>query len=321
MKYQCSVCKHSGLKLWRPGGVASEWDRLKCAACLVPNAYLNERGQIWDETVGWNDRLSDDASGDTWFPACPCFELDLGFGFWGYTSVPKSAVDKWKALPTYLTKISLDEYKNLRLNSYEHMAIIHRLTDEAAIYDARNSIKNAAELANRLEARYGGPEVCYFEDLSHNFLKENEKLESGLKYHKSNSEIADKNLDAAMACIRNIASAVGDDSEKSKQWGEPFAKTANRALAAIVVLQNKLAELAQVKTHLEDQINSKVCCCPHLAPCNHHKAYGDWRSSEARKEVFAKIRQAYYDGQKTDIDKFDRYLNSAIEKVEAEYLK
>lgn len=228
MKYQCSACSHEGLKLWRcydnGHGLV-----LRCAACLDPNVHVDESGRYWNETCGWTDQLG------TWFPACPS-EKDW---FWGYTSVPEGAMKVWKALPTYLTKIGLEEYKAIRANSYDRLAMRHRLTDEAAIYSARICIANtprpaspptdtseacvmwAEELANRLENGHG------------------EAFESGRSFGKSDMNQV---VDSAVKYVRDLAALLDEKDAKAKQWGEPLDMTASRATKAIQALLSEKAE-------------------------------------------------------------------------------
>lgn len=288
MKYQCSVCKHEGLKLWRP------WNNgdvvLKCASCLNSRIFADEFGRVWDN-YGWNDQITSEL-GVSWGPACPCDEPELGGGFWGYTSVPESAVKRWKALPTYLTKIGLEEYKEMRANSYDRLAMRHRLTDEAAIYAARICLANtprpasppahtvegcvawAEELANRLEAGHGdGPEeLGYFKDLSSNLLKENARLlgswggsnkeierqKSIIRSQKDRIDELHVETVSAAKHVRDFAALLDEKDAKAKQWGEPLDMTASRVTKAIQALQNEVANSRETAKEWYNQYNRLI---------------------------------------------------------------
>ena len=91
--YRCGKCKAEGLKLWRGihGCNDKEGNGLLCAACLAPKTKVGDDGKADCDDFGMR---TDQIAG--WLPAVPTDDT-----FWGYSSVPTSDVNWWKALPTY----------------------------------------------------------------------------------------------------------------------------------------------------------------------------------------------------------------------------
>lgn len=93
--YACGKCAIRGVKLWRlPHRALSSKHgcHLLCAVCLVPGKVVDSAGRLRSEDQEWQG--TDQVDG--WLPAVPSDDT-----FWGYSSVPQSEVDWWKALPTY----------------------------------------------------------------------------------------------------------------------------------------------------------------------------------------------------------------------------
>ena len=100
MKYQCSNCKGSSRRLWRP--YQTVLDRvvagLLCGPCAL--ADQGESGPI--NAVGKRPTAHGETDQIGWFvPAVPTEhltdgELPKGASFWGYTSVPEEAAIWWR---------------------------------------------------------------------------------------------------------------------------------------------------------------------------------------------------------------------------------
>jgi hypothetical protein len=89
--YKCSKCGARGCKLWRQYQTIASAVDLLCAPCA-------EADQRPSNEPGWRSPFDKD-EGDQigWLvPACP---TDDGKTFWGYTSVPPEACNKWNGLP------------------------------------------------------------------------------------------------------------------------------------------------------------------------------------------------------------------------------
>lgn len=82
--YECSECKASGVKLWRPSCLFNI--TLHCAGCL--GHPVDKDGKVPSR---WG--MTDQVAGLV--PAVPC-----DVGYWGYTSVPPDQVAWWRALPS-----------------------------------------------------------------------------------------------------------------------------------------------------------------------------------------------------------------------------
>lgn len=91
VKYHCSKCKVSGVKLWRQYQTFADHIELECAKCASPDKHVDEAGTVEYEHGGRTDQI-----GSWMVPAIP-----VGDTYWGYTSVPSQDVEWWKALPTY----------------------------------------------------------------------------------------------------------------------------------------------------------------------------------------------------------------------------
>ena len=94
--YKCKFCGLAGHKLWRDYNTFVEYNELKCAKCAMERA--GKEGII--DKDGFRDGGLDMRTDQIgWF--VPAVLTPDGDSFWGYTSAPPEAVDKWRALPTY----------------------------------------------------------------------------------------------------------------------------------------------------------------------------------------------------------------------------
>lgn len=98
--YMCSNCGVTGCKLWRQYQTFAEHIKLLCGPCALvdqkEDGVIDARGF----KTGSHGRPSDSIG---WLvPAVP---TEDGNTFWGYTSVPQSGVDWWRALPLESTGV------------------------------------------------------------------------------------------------------------------------------------------------------------------------------------------------------------------------
>jgi hypothetical protein len=92
MKYQCTKCGATGVKLWREYNTFADMTQPMCAFCACADqgkdsSTVNSAG-LRTSKHGLTDQIG------YMVPAVPC-----GDGFWGYTTVPQDGVDWWLRLP------------------------------------------------------------------------------------------------------------------------------------------------------------------------------------------------------------------------------
>lgn len=99
--YRCTICKASGVRLWRDYGTFLSHQTLHCFNCTILHAGGPKRKYDWDIERRGPDYTPDDCEIDGLVAAIPTAEDDT---FWGYTSVPSEGVAWWFGLtprPSY----------------------------------------------------------------------------------------------------------------------------------------------------------------------------------------------------------------------------
>ena len=95
--YTCAICGATHCKLWRMG--SSSHIELHCAECAAADqdmdiSDMDEDGRF---TAPWHGMKTDQIS--SYVPAIPHEEIPASY--WGYTSVPRLAVEWWRKLSTF----------------------------------------------------------------------------------------------------------------------------------------------------------------------------------------------------------------------------
>lgn len=98
MKYKCGICGVSGCKLWREYGMMRPY--LACAPCAAQAgnrdiSSIDENGMRLMPEYDWGKGERTDQIG--WY--VPAVQTDEG-DYWGATSTPMDAYEKWQKLPT-----------------------------------------------------------------------------------------------------------------------------------------------------------------------------------------------------------------------------
>ena len=101
---KCAVCGVQGCKLWREYQTFSP--RILCAVHAAADqekdiSTLDDDGRRVSDV---HPRFRTDQIG--WY--VPCVPADDD-GFWGYTSVPDAAIEKWRTLPSLPPDVTTDK--------------------------------------------------------------------------------------------------------------------------------------------------------------------------------------------------------------------
>jgi hypothetical protein len=102
MKYKCGICGVTGCKLWREYGMTRPY--LACAPCAAKAgkrdiSTIDENGMRETPEYSWavpgDPSYRSDQIG--WY--VPAIQTEEG-DYWGATSTPMDAYEKWQKLPT-----------------------------------------------------------------------------------------------------------------------------------------------------------------------------------------------------------------------------
>lgn len=106
-KPKCQACKRSGVKLWREYNTFLDAQSFECGPCALKSALkgsncsykgpVDEQGRVTVSYPSHPEIPPEKTYAIGWrVPAIP----DGEGSYWGYTSAPTEAIQKWISLPT-----------------------------------------------------------------------------------------------------------------------------------------------------------------------------------------------------------------------------